>query len=80
MMTSCWIFFLGLSQLATLLGRHLADLLSTDRRCRDGIATPPQTARRKGGPKAAMVRRVEDRDLVTQGGGACGEKRFENRL
>jgi hypothetical protein len=38
---SSWIFFLGFSSRANLLGRHLADLLSTDRRRRDGIAASP---------------------------------------
>jgi hypothetical protein len=41
MIVSSWIFFQGFSQLATLLGAHLADLLSTDRRRRDGIKTRP---------------------------------------
>jgi hypothetical protein len=41
-------FFLGFSYVAILLGLHLADLLSTDRRWRDRIKTRQQMARQKG--------------------------------
>jgi hypothetical protein len=50
-------FFLKFSlefSCAILLGPHLADLLSTDRRWRDGIETPRQAAQQKGGPRTVL--------------------------
>jgi len=47
-------FLLGISYAAILLSLHLADLLSTDRRWRDGIKTRRQTARQKGDALAGV--------------------------
>jgi hypothetical protein len=49
------LFFLAFSYLAILLSLHLADLLSTDRRWRDGIKTRWQTARQKGDGLAGVA-------------------------